>query len=927
MTAANLAILISARDTASKAISNLTDNLDKTSYGLKKFGRNATEMGAKLSVGLTAPITALGVVSVDAASDMAESLSKVKVVFGDAAGGVEEFANSAATSLGMSKQVALEATGTFGNLFTAIGLGKPAAADMSIGIVQLASDLASFNNLKPEEALEKLRAGLVGEVEPLRTLGINLNAAAVEQKALQMGLAETKDELTDAAKLQARYALITEQSKTAQGDFARTSDGMANSIRIAKAQAADLSAEFGEQLLPVGLELIRMARGVLGVFRDMSPEMKTATVVTLGMLAALGPLTTAVGATSTAIAFLTAYNTRHTATMLAQKAATIAVTVAQAAMTAGQWLLNVALTANPIGLVIWALAGLVGGLVIAYNTSEGFRNVVNALWESLQPVIRGIGDFLGMIGKAAEAVFPTIPKDNIKIAEDMTDSFETATDKSVEMAQDISDAFDRTATNAGTAITRTRSKVEREFDAMVSDSQKKLVDFDFSYAEAMGSLQNQHGRALRAIAERENDANADYKERLAERVETFNEAMGGLTQSHQESLDKISKDEVIATAKFNTQVSERKTKWQESLTDMETKHADALKDISAQMNNLTAQFVADVKTRQQKYQDELASASDAFTRRRDASKNATESIKKDIEEELAKGSNADNELVEAMKKRLAEEEAIQKENYSQYVKRLKEQQAAEEKTATEKNKQALAALATRIEEEKAKYAERTATAQAEYDKDIAGYKRALADRQAELAASRTEENAEYEARTAKLQGEYNKDVANAAEALNRKLADFKKQREEEQAELTLAMIDRKNEYLKDVEAAKEAEAEKTKAFMERIEKEKKEEAKKSAQAGGGGQSPFAYTLPPNIGAPGTVQLPGYATGGIVPGPIGTPQLAVVHGGERITPYGRGNGDIIVNVYPQGSVLAERDLVEMIRTGLLKVKSRNVDTGV
>lgn len=189
------------------------------------------------------------------ASDMNESLSKVGVVFGSSAGDIETFANSAATNLGITKQAALEAAGTFGNLFLALGLGQEPAAEMSENILTLSADLASFNNMDPTEVLEKLRSGLVGEAEPLRSLGVNINAATVEAKAMELGLAGANGELSEAAKVQARYALILEQTTTAQGDFARTANGNANQLRILKAQLGDLSAELGAVLLPIAVKL------------------------------------------------------------------------------------------------------------------------------------------------------------------------------------------------------------------------------------------------------------------------------------------------------------------------------------------------------------------------------------------------------------------------------------------------------------------------------------------------------------------------------------------------------------------------------------------------------------------------------------------------------------------------------------------------
>jgi hypothetical protein len=122
---------------------------------------------------------------------------------------------------------------------------------MSRSIVQLAADLGSFNNIGTDVALEKIRAGLVGEIEPLRSLGVNINAVMVQQKALNMGLAETAKELTAADKAQASYALILEQTTNAQGDFARNADEAANSLKTAQASVDDLKASIGTGLTPV----------------------------------------------------------------------------------------------------------------------------------------------------------------------------------------------------------------------------------------------------------------------------------------------------------------------------------------------------------------------------------------------------------------------------------------------------------------------------------------------------------------------------------------------------------------------------------------------------------------------------------------------------------------------------------------------------
>lgn len=197
--------------------------------------------------------------TINAASDLNEEVSKSQVVFGDASAEVLKFGENASSSIGQSNREALSAAGAFGNMFRTIGLSADASADMSIKMVQLASDMASFNNEDPSDMLDRLRSGLAGEAEPLRRFGVLLSEAAVQQKAVSMGLADANGNISEAAKVQARYALILEQTALQQGDFARTADGLANSQRTLAAVQEDTMARIGSALLPIAKEFTRFA--------------------------------------------------------------------------------------------------------------------------------------------------------------------------------------------------------------------------------------------------------------------------------------------------------------------------------------------------------------------------------------------------------------------------------------------------------------------------------------------------------------------------------------------------------------------------------------------------------------------------------------------------------------------------------------------
>lgn len=201
--------------------------------------------------------------SIGEAVDLGENASKVGVVFGDMADEIEAFASTSSTALGQSKNQALEAAGTFGSLFVGMGVGREAAAGMSTDLVTLASDMASFGNATPQEALDALRAGLIGEAEPLRRFGVMLNAASIEAKAVELGLMAAGGELTDAAKSQAVYALAMEQTSIQQGDFQRTSEGLANQQRILGAQFTDLQTNIGGLFVPVLANAAGMITGTV----------------------------------------------------------------------------------------------------------------------------------------------------------------------------------------------------------------------------------------------------------------------------------------------------------------------------------------------------------------------------------------------------------------------------------------------------------------------------------------------------------------------------------------------------------------------------------------------------------------------------------------------------------------------------------------
>ena len=220
------------------------------------FSKKAALAFAAAAAAAGAMAIKIGVDAVKAASDLGETISKVNVLFGETAKDIEKFADGAAASLGQTKQQALDAAATFATFGKSAGLSGKDLGKFSTDFVKLASDLASFNNTSPEQAINAIGSALRGEAEPLRAYGVLLDDASLKQSALSLGIINTtKEALTPQQKVLAAQALIYQQTGAAQGDFARTSNGLANQTRILTAQLENAKVTIGEALLPIVLKL------------------------------------------------------------------------------------------------------------------------------------------------------------------------------------------------------------------------------------------------------------------------------------------------------------------------------------------------------------------------------------------------------------------------------------------------------------------------------------------------------------------------------------------------------------------------------------------------------------------------------------------------------------------------------------------------
>jgi len=195
--------------------------------------------------------------SIKSASDLQEVASAFSVVFGGQLIVAETWAKTLVDGYAMSTREAKQYLTTLQSMLVPMGMNSTAAGKMSFVITKLAADLGSMKNLPTADVMRDITASLVGQYETTRKYGASLSAASVEQKAMNMGLAENKDALTAADKAQAAFKLIVESSAVSTGDMARTAHSYANELKKSKANVEDLQAVMGEALLPVASQVLR----------------------------------------------------------------------------------------------------------------------------------------------------------------------------------------------------------------------------------------------------------------------------------------------------------------------------------------------------------------------------------------------------------------------------------------------------------------------------------------------------------------------------------------------------------------------------------------------------------------------------------------------------------------------------------------------
>lgn len=370
---AKLKILIEAHNKATQAFEEVNKSVDKTekrfsglSDRLDKIGGKMKDVGGKMSTRLTLPILAGAGLAVKAFSDLNETINKVDVSFGNNSAEVKKWSESSITSMGLAQQSALDSAALFGDMGTGMGQTTEEASKMSRELTQLGADLSSFKNISFEQSQTALAAIYTGETESLKRLGIIMTQTNLEEFARAKGIRKTINEMTQAEKVQLRYQFVMESTKNAQGDFARTSDGLANKTRMTAERTKQLSAEFGEKLAPAMNKLLDIGNKILSFFSNLTDGQQQAIVIFGLVVAALGPVILILGHLVTAIRSI--------------------------------GLAFGFLAANPVILAVVAVILLVAGLAfLIYKNWGAISNFFIGLWKTVSDAFKKFTDWVGSV--------------------------------------------------------------------------------------------------------------------------------------------------------------------------------------------------------------------------------------------------------------------------------------------------------------------------------------------------------------------------------------------------------------------------------------------------------------------------------------------------------------------------------------------------
>lgn len=325
---------------------------DSAKNGAAKFG----EFAQKYKFHASAALGGIGLIakqSMEYASEAEQSYGAVESIFADHAQGIIDNSKRAATEVGVSGREYRELAANMGAMLKNMGMPLDEVADKSENLVGVAADLAATFGGSTKEAVEAVSSLLRGETDPIERYGVSIKQADINARMAADGLDGLTGEAEKQAKAQTLLKLLTEQTASAQGQFARETDTAAHKQQVATAKYNDAKEAIGTALLPLMAEFADKAANVAKVVGEHP-------AIFLAVAGAVGTLSAAIVGAATIAPILTAWSAAAAAaetSMLGLAATTatalapiVAIVAAVAAAGAALWAF---FTKTEVGRGLW----------------------------------------------------------------------------------------------------------------------------------------------------------------------------------------------------------------------------------------------------------------------------------------------------------------------------------------------------------------------------------------------------------------------------------------------------------------------------------------------------------------------------------------------------------------------------------------------
>ena len=371
--------------TLSLQSAQFSKQLELAERRLGAIGKSIAGLGTRFAAIGGAGIAAF-IPAIKAASDAQEEMSKFETVFGAQSEAMKAFAGTLANELGRSEKQIAKFLGSSQDLFIPLGFDEGTATDLSKTLTRLSVDLASFNNVADEKALDDLQAALTGSGEVMKKYGVLVNEAAVKQQLLSQSIDPAT--ASDQEKVFARLAIILQGTTAAQGDAVRTSGSFANQMKRLQGILEDTAVTIGSALLPPLTNVLTFINNNVGAVKNWI-EANSGLVKGI-FFAAAG--VTALGVALVGIGGIIAVIGSAFGAILAPIGI---ITTAFSAL-----LPIVAALFSPIGLLAAAVAAFG---VVAFNSFGGIGAVIDALKTRFSGLVAEFGTAISAIGNALAA--------------------------------------------------------------------------------------------------------------------------------------------------------------------------------------------------------------------------------------------------------------------------------------------------------------------------------------------------------------------------------------------------------------------------------------------------------------------------------------------------------------------------------------------